>query len=112
MEKKEKPDKGVFTWGAFTAIMIIVVVAAVLVLFFNVKLGDEETNTTNKNVINESMIDKGVIKTNNTTIRVENGTVIDNTANEVDTEAKNEVVPDTTNEVATENTVTENTVNE
>ena len=30
-EKKEPSDKGVFIWGFFTAIMIIVVVFAVLV---------------------------------------------------------------------------------
>ena len=42
MNKKEVTDKGVFTWGAFTAIMIIVVCAAVLVFIFKVKVGDEK----------------------------------------------------------------------
>ena len=64
MEKKEAPDKGVFTWGAFTAIMIIVIVAAVLVFIFKVKLNVEpEKNTTvNENVINETMIERGAIQ--------------------------------------------------
>ena len=54
MNKKEVTDKGVFTWGAFTAIMIIVVCAAVLVFIFKVKVGDEKQHPTlqiNENVI-------------------------------------------------------------
>lgn len=61
-EKKEAPDKGVFTWGAFTAIMIIVVCAAVLVFIFRINLKNEPAKPANQNVINESMIQRGVIQ--------------------------------------------------
>ena len=80
MNKKEVTDKGVFTWGAFTAIMIIVVCAAVLVFIFKVKVGDEKQHPTlqiNENVITINEIDRGIIKTEDG-----NDIVIDNTTNE------------------------------
>lgn len=70
-EKKEPSDKGVFIWGFFTAIMIIVVVFAVLVFGFKINLHPENyVQTANKNIINESMVDKGFM------IKQEDGTEI------------------------------------
>ena len=80
MSKKEVTDKGVFTWGAFTAIMIIVICAAVLVFIFKVKVGDEKQQPTlqkNENVNKINEIDRGIIKTEDG-----NDIVIDNTTNE------------------------------
>lgn len=72
-KKKEPSDKGVFIWGFFTAIMIIVVVAAVLVFVFKIDLSGKNKNEANdKAVINESMIDKGFIVNSDGTTTVLN----------------------------------------
>lgn len=98
MGKKEEPsDKGVFIWGFFTAIMIIVVVAAVLVFVFKIDLsGKNEVN--NKAVINESMIDKGIIVNNDGTTTVLNHVEFEiKDSGNVSTDDETTTTEDTTN---------------
>ena len=98
-EKKEPSDKGVFIWGFFTAMMIIVVVFAVLVFGFKIKFNmEEKVHSDNKNVINESMIDKGFM------IKREDGTEI--LVNNVQMELPSDV--DSTEENTNDGTVDDN----
>ena len=71
---KNSTDKGVFTWGIFTAIMIVVIVAAVLIFVFKVDLGFKDNHRAdNKNAINESMVEKGyIIKEDGTKVILNN----------------------------------------